>query len=193
MTNAEVFRWFCKEQGITHFIHRMYYKIQPCKIDYKDGVRKTNMTFDEYIENRIGLNSFAFLLEMIINDYKNKIRLEINFNDYYNFARDLNEKFKPYIRKWNYFIKRNVQLEDSIKIGDLVTFEHWGVIRSLKVDAIEIDTSRIRGTVVSDDSERNGGLYTIYFSNVLGENGNKLRRSYLIKRNRKVYHGSKSR
>ena len=83
-------------------------------------------------------------------------------------------------------------MEDSVKIGDLVSFEYWSAIRRLKVDAIEIDTSRICGTVVSDD-EWNGRQYTIYFSNVLGENGNKLRRSYLIRRNRKVYHGSKSR
>ena len=151
------------------------------------------MTFDEYIERKIWECGFLFLLERVISDYKFKVRREIDFDDYISFANDLDEKFKLYNRRWNYFVKHNIELTDSIQIGDVITFEDWGTIKKIKVQSITIEDSRIYGTIVSDDARWNGRPSCTALTYILDENRKKIRQSYLIKRNRKVYHGFNSR
>lgn len=194
MTNSQVFRWFCKEQGITHLIHRMYYKIQPRKLEYEgNGLKDRYLTFDEYIDDMVGVYGFPYLLDRIICAYKNKMRAGMIFTDFYAFARKITEKFKKLNRKWEYFAKNNIQLENLINVGDTIMFRDWNEIRQLKVTNTDFYQSRIYGNVISNDRNWNGRAYTISFGNMIDENGKHIKQNYLIRRNKKVYHGTNSR
>ena len=194
MTNSQVFRWFCKEQGITHLIHRMYYKIQPRKLEYEGNTLKDRyLTFDEYIDDMVDAHGFPYLLDRIISNYKNKMRVGMIFNDFYAFARQLTEKFKKLNRKWEYFAKKNIEFENPIGIGDVISFKDWNEIRTIKVTSIDFYQSRVYGTVISPDRNWNGRTYGTSLGRIIDENGKRIKQNYKIKRNKKVYHGTNSR
>lgn len=194
MTNSQVFRWFCKEQRITHLIHRMYNKIQPCKLECEGNALKDRyLTFDEYIDDMVSAYGFPYLLDRIISAYKSKMRLGMKFNEYYTFAIQLTKKFEKFNRKWEYFVKNNIQLEESIKIGDIVKFKDWDDIREMKVTSTDFYQSLIYGNVISNNRNWDGREYTVSFGNMIDKNGKHIKQNYLIRRNKKIYHGTNSR
>lgn len=187
MTNAQVFRWFCKEQKIMHLIQKMFYKIQPSKLEYTtDRIYSKYITFDEYINDRSSLYGFSYLLQRILDDYKRKIRVGMALNDYYPLSEALDKKFEKINKRWEYFAKNNIQLNpDSVKVGDVINFRDYGDERTMRVSGIDVTNSRIYGYL-----NTNGRSYGIYASYVTDENGKYKPLDYVIRRNRKVYHGA---
>ena len=194
MTNAQVFRWFCKEQGITHLIHRMYSKIQPRKLEYVGSELKDRyLSFDEYVDDMVEAYGFQYLLDRIVCAYKSKIRIGMIFSDYCALAVKLTNDFRRFNRKWEYFAKKNIELNEAIRIGDIISFKDWNEMRTMKVTNTDFYQSRIYGTIISLDRNWNGRAYATSFSNVIDENGNKIKQNYIIRRNKRVYHGANSR
>lgn len=192
MTNAQVFRWFCKEQGITHLLHRMYHKIQPSKITYEGGFKQTYLTFDQYINDIVGSQGFSYMLDRIVNAYLFKIRVGMRFEDYDTIANNIRIKFKPYNRKWEYFVKNNIKIDNGIKINEVVSFNDWGNLYKIKVSVFYPSSAEIYGHLITDDNN-NGRGYSVRFNKLLDENGMPKTIQYQIRRNRKVYHGTNSR
>ena len=188
MTNAQVFRWFCKEQKIMHLIQKMYYKIQPIKIEYdidNGGLYSKYISFDEYISNRINAFGFSYLFQRILSDYKQKLRNEMPFSQYYPFCENLDKKFEKIDKKWEYFAKNNIKVsQDSMKVGDIINFKDYGDARKMKVGCIDLYSGRIVGKL-----QTNGRSYGTFMAYLTDEHGEKMTLDFLIRRNKKVYHG----
>lgn len=191
MTNTQVFRWFCKEQKIMHLIQKMFYKMQPTNLEYKDGqICYRYIDFNEYIDNRVSSYGFTYLLQRILEDYKRKLRGEMSFADYYSLSQALDRKFDKFNKRWEYFVKNNIQVNPNfLKIGDIAKFKDFGDEKTLRIGSIDLTYGRIWGRTIEDDEslERSYGVYT---SSLLDNNGKKLPIRYMIKRNRKVYYGA---
>ena len=187
MTISQVFRWFCKEQKIMHLIQEMYYKIQPLKRNIVNGVFKNEyMTFDEYVESKFSYYGFNYIFQSILDDYRCSLTKNKPYYEYIDICKEFDEKYKNHIKRWDYFAKNNIELNDKVnKIGDTIYFRDWGNgIKSMKVTSVDLYGGRIYG------SFRGQKCYGIYLSYLTDASGNHINLNYKIKRKRKVYYGA---
>ena len=191
MTATQLFKWFCKEQRITHIIHKMFHEIRPTKTMFNKGsITKKYLTFEEYIDYRVDSYGFAFLLSRIMLDYFDNMRRTIrDWNAYWDFRDEFQAKLNQYCRKWEYFTRNNIIInEDSIKIGDNVKFNNWGDIGRIIITEMSIPNGTIHGKVFSNIDGKEHISY-IKFGELLNEDETPKMINYSIKRNRKIYNG----
>ena len=189
MTTTQLFKWFCKEQKITHIIHKMYHEIHPCKNVFGNGqIIRRYLTFDEYVKEKVSTYGFSYLLSRIVMEYMDKIRRTMNCNDYWDFRDKFESDFNSYCRRWEYFTKRNIFIsENSVKNGDNIKFNNWGNINRMTVSSLNIPEGRIYGVRKTDDNREM--YYCARFEELLNEDETPKEINYIIKRNRKTYNG----
>jgi len=189
MNEVQVLMWFCKEQKIVHLLFKIYHETHPCRSEYKqwEGVITKYISFEEYISDIIKNQGFSNLLYAILQNYKIHIRRNTaNFEEYYPKAEELDRKFYPIIRKWDYFVKHNIFLrEDSLKVGDIIEFNDWGEKREVRIGSIDIGSATVSGTRTDNESLHHS---FISFKNIEYYKDKKL--EYFIKRNRRLYNGT---
>ena len=170
----------------------MYYEIQPCKTNYDSTFKKVYLTFDEYIDSKVEFYGFSYLLDRILSDYKTKLRSGMKFEDYYTISVQLTQKFRPFNKKWEYFVKHNIQLHNGVKVDDEIEFQGFDSIHKLKVCDINFNMGYIRGNLIAND-QYNGLSYNVSIGNIKLVNGSPKKIEYQIRRKKKVYNGSNSR
>jgi hypothetical protein len=104
----------------------------------------------------------------------------------------LTQKFRPFNKKWEYFVKHNIQLHNGVKVDDEIEFQGFNNISKLKVCDINFNMGHIRGNLITND-QYNGLSYTVSIGNIKLVNGSPKKIEYQIRRKKKVYNGSNSR
>ena len=194
MNIAQVVRWFCKEQKIMPQIMKMYHVTRPYRLNYDvglDGSKEINtryITFDEYVERKVQSYGFSYLLTRVIDDYLVAMRKNMDYNDYWDFRTKLEHELYDVIKKWEYFARHNILLNDGIiNIGDKVKFRSWGNNEFLTVTEINVWDGRLYGNIKREGMDIR---YSIHFNEVMNDdNSLKNLNDYIIKRKRKIYNG----
>lgn len=187
MKVVQVFNWFCKEQKIVPLIREFFYEIKPTRMEFKDGgIENIPLKFSEYIEGKIYNNNFYDLFFSIMADYRMAICRIMGYNEYAEKNRELEEKVNKINNKWNYFVKRNVKLNEDtfLKVGETVDIRSWGRDKRMIIESINIPFSYIRGRYIGENQ------YISHTSFATLKDKDKL--NYYIKRNRRIYNGSDS-
>lgn len=191
MTATQLFKWFCKEQRITHIIHKMFHETHPTKIMYDKGlITKKYLTFEEYVDYRVDCYGLSLLLHRIIVDYFDSMKLTIrDWNAYWEFRDEFQAKLSQYCKRWEYFVRHNIIInENSVKIGDNINFKDFGHVCNITITEISVPNTRIYGKVISsiDGKELE---YCVKFGELLNEDETPKMINYSIKRKRKIYNG----
>lgn len=193
MTEEQVVKWFCKEQKIMPYLQKFYYGIHPKTVSYENKEYKTKyLSFNEFIINLIKVHGMTDLFNTIIEEYCRVLRKdnEIPYVEYYSFKENMLIKFEKLNKRWNYFCKNNIKIdEDILKVDKVVKVESWGETRNIKIRNIDILSMRISGIVEIKEGcfNSSSSLYNIL-------DGDKLiKLDFIIKRRKKIYHGSSKR
>jgi hypothetical protein len=142
MTAFQVFLIYLKLKGVFSKIHNACFGVTDNFYSYSDVYRryeKKSVTFNEAFLELFRENGFCNnMLEIILYD----------FNSVYGIIN--NEDMVKALRRWDYFVRNNVIL-DNLKIGDSLTSECFGNVRTGEVISINKDFSRI---TISDGIRR---------------------------------------
>lgn len=192
MNIAQVFRWFCKEQRIMHRMIRMYHAIHPYKLEYvklqeelSTSCIERYLTFDEYIDYKVNTHGFSFLLTRIIEDYMHALRPTMDYDTFWDLRLKMEEEFFPTIKKWEYFSRNNILL-DNLKVGDKVYFRTWNGNDLLTIGRIKISEGRIYGTIKREDRDVD---YCVRIAELENPDKTPMKYKFSIKRKRKIYYG----
>ena len=194
MTAAQVFKWFCKEQGIVANIMNMYNTVRPSYNTYDNGGIQTKyLTYDEYIAIKLRNSNFVDLFERITSDFLFKVGW--GKYDYYVDKWNL----RNITKKWRYFAMHNIYInENCLKVGDNITFRvsdwrRWHENHAL-MDTLHrgrVDTLQVgNGVMVIWDYVDN--RHKTYYSNEIFDRDNGVfdfDLNFYIKRNRRTYYG----
>lgn len=197
MTATQVFKWFCKEQGIMANIMNMYHTVHPrYNTYYNGGVQTKYLTYDEYIVIKLRNNNFVDLFERITSDFLFKIGWE-KYEEYVD-----KWNLRNISKKWRYFATNNIRLDENcLKVGDDITFRlsdwrRWDENHAL-MDTIHrgrVDTLQVgNGIMVIWDYADN--RHRTYYSNEIFNRDNGVfdfDLNFYIKRNRRTYYGRNS-
>ena len=193
MVDAQVFRWFCKEQKIIPKIREMYYEINPyiSKYSVEEGLTSENISFNEYIHNIINLNGFLSSFDALLSYYKRAKYKKIgNFVEYEICAKKIDNDFRAVRKKWKYFVNNCIMIDEStLKVGDVVSIKSFGGLQGFMIDIIDICNSRLIGRRYRDGNLETLSWTTSLFSTI-DKNGTINGIKFYIKRNGKEYHGS---
>ncbi len=200
MTDVQVFRWFCKEQGIMANIRGMYYVCSPKKYALKraDGDCVNRLTFEEWIHGLIASRGFCGLLDKIADSYNCNLVYNKYDKDVPHIEGMFTENFRKAMRRWNYFVSKNIIMDnDSIKIGDVVSYKNpflWGDVRTERVivDNINLKDGYLSGHVEGTDGEvweNKRDFMSFCYLRKLDNIDEELEINYSVKRNRRTYNG----
>ena len=170
------------------FLMKLYYQISPQKIvsDENGFINAKNLTFDEYIENKIDNFGFLPLIDNICNDY---IYNKWCDNSSHEFINSHEEMLSSINKKWRYFTKNNLRLKDEcIKVGDKLKYKGIGDVtyEDAVVTSIDIPLGCIRGTIYYNDRTYEGCKMSRH--RLYDKNMNKISKFvYEIKRRGRVY------
>lgn len=200
MTDVQVFKWFCKEQGIMANIRGMYYVCSPKRYSSRirdNGVIK--LTFEQWIHEIIATRGFKGILGRIVESY--------NCNSAYN-RYDKNaviidglvtDNFKKAIKHWNYFVSNNLMLDERcLKVGDIVSYKNpflWNeeTTEKIIIDNINIKDGYVSGHLlgtVGEDWKDKRDFMTLNSLRKTDNLKEELEMSYSVKRNRRIYNGA---
>lgn len=188
MTSIQLFKWFCKEQGIMGEMFSLYHAMQPKLTTYEDGEYKARpLSFGEYVTNAINYSGFLDLFWNIESNYNAKVR---NCRWERKPIREglITPKFLKAKKNWDYFVKNNVFVdENSLKRGDTVRWNNH--IVTIK----EIDKRWCNITAELATEGRGSRNVWFKFSGLKDKDTNEpLNLNYYIKRKRRVYYGVNS-
>ena len=189
MTIPQLFKWFCKEQKLMPQMQKMYYSIHPCHISYSkdNGLYTKYLTFNEYVERMVKNNGFPFLLRKLFDEYASNMRPTMNYNEFWVWYPNFMKEFEPYFKKWEYFAKNNLIMEDErIKVGNELKYNSWGNVHDIKVTSIDVSQWRICGNIKVGERTLET---TTNIGELVDENNSPLKLDFTIKRKRKMYHG----
>jgi hypothetical protein len=142
MSSYQVFLMYLKLKGVFSKIHNVCFNVTDNLYGYseKSGMyEKKSVTF-----NKVFLDIFknyGFCSNMVET-------VLYSFNKMYGKLGD--DDIMKASRRWNYFIKNNVVL-DNLKVGDTLTIERFGNICTGEVISIHRDFSRV---VISDGDRK---------------------------------------
>lgn len=198
MTDVQVFKWFCKEQGIMANIRGMYYVSSPKK--YVRGTYKTTtlMSFNEWIHNRVGSRGFLQLMNDINSAYDYGGICCCWDNTIPNFEGMITDGFRRALKRWGYFVRNNLSIDTStLKVGDVVFYKNPWNSHDAKCEKVVIDTINIRDGILTGHIEGTNGkswnnkrdYITLGCLRKLDNPEEELEINYIIKRNRRVYNG----
>ena len=188
MTSIQLFKWFCKEQGIMGEMFSLYHAMQPKLTTYENGGYNTRaLSFDEYISNTINYSGFLDLFWNIESNYRAKVRSCIWERKPIN-ENLITDKFLRVKKNWDYFVKNNLFVdENSLKRGDTVRWNNH--IVTIK----EIDKRWCNITAELATEGRGNRNVWFKFSGLRDRETNEpLKLNYYIKRKRRVYYGVNS-
>ena len=186
MTEVQVFKWFCKEQGIMGEIFSLFHAIEPKKMTYENGTYETiPLNFYEYIKGRITCTGFFELFWAIESAYITKVR-----NSRWE-GKTINDKlitnrFLKAKKNWDYFTKHNLFLNDeSLKVGDVIKWNGSEV----KIKEIDLRWGNIVGERIGSQAFFGRNVYFKLSGCRDRESNEPLQLNYYIKRNRRIYNG----
>lgn len=195
MTATQVFKWFCKEQGIMANIMNMYHTVHPSYNTYDNGgIKAKYLTYDEYITIKLRNGSFVDLFERIMSDFLFKIGWE-KYDEYVD-----KWNLRNLSKKWRYFAINNIRLDENcLKVGDDITFRlsdwrRWDENPALTIHRGRVDTLQVgNGIMVIWDYVDN--RHRTYYGNEIFNRDNGVfdfDLNFYIKRNRRAYYGRNS-
>ena len=200
MTDVQVFKWFCKEQGIMANIRGMYYVCSPKRYSISRPLnnRFYKLSFEEWIHDLVTSRGFYSLMYKIAEAYD----CNIIYSEYDYMIPKITgmrtEGFTKAMKRWAYFVTNNVVIDDvSIKAGDVVGYKNPFKWDDQDCEMVVIDEINIRDGYVRGHLDGTDG--SIWENKRDYMNLSQLRKadniqepieiSYSIKRNRRVYNG----
>jgi len=142
MTAIQVFLTYLKLKGVFRKVHNVCFNVTDnfYKYSERSGMyEKKNVTFNDAFLDTFMNNGFCpNMVEMVL----------YSFNKMYGIIG--NDDIMKASRRWDYFIKNNVVL-DNLKVGDTLTIERFGNICTGEVISIHRDFSRV---VISDGDRK---------------------------------------
>ncbi len=188
MTIPQVFKWFCKEQKIMPLMQKMYHTIHPYELTYTSDkkIDYKYLTFDEYIDKKIKNSGFSYVIQRIIEEYTNKIRPTMSYDEFWTWRDEFNDELYGIFRKWEYFVRHNILADDKIERNKVYKFKNWGTAETIRISSYDICQGRIYGHVKRNEGEM---IYTIRLGDLLDDDEKELEIDFKIKRKRKIYNG----
>lgn len=176
MTLYQIFFWFLKINNVSCEV-RSLYQHNP-KLDYSDFYKNQNKLFIKEL-------NFKDFFDKTITGYSwGYDRFYYIFDEFMESSqrRACSKQLSMAIKKWRYFIKNNIKLD--LKEGDVVTFrynqrgENMGTFKGV-----------VNGNIVKVGLQNDKGDIEIPIDRVKTVNDSSP--NFYIKRNRKIYNGSK--
>lgn len=173
MTEKEIFLKFCKLNKMMPYLVGKFYSSKVCDIMFDCKLNmyiNRPLMFNEYFEK---ITKFSSM---------NSLFFDV-FSRLTNYGYNGNEEYRKSVRKWDYFVKNNLFInENSLKVGDVVEARNFpGQIAKLKVEKISIPHSNITGY------DENNKKRIVNFSDVFTVNGEAFKPNYYFKIRRKLY------
>ena len=201
MTDVQVFKWFCKEQGIMANIRGMYYVCSPKRYSTLRPLnnRFYKLSFKEWIHEIIATRGFGGILGRIVESYS----CNLAYNRYDKNAVIIDglvtDNFKKAMKHWNYFVSNNLMLDERcLKVGDIVSYKNpflWNeeTTEKIIIDDINIKDGYVSGHLlgtVGEDWKDKRDFMTLNSLRKTDNLKEELEMSYSVKRNRRIYNGA---
>lgn len=198
MTDVQVFKWFCKEQGIMANIRGMYYVSSPLKYMNRARFEVRKLTFNEWIHSLVVSQGFRDILVNIAYKYNSGIAYSRFDSRIPKLEGLYNDTYKKAIKRWGYFVKNNIVMNDkSLKVGDIIAYKNpWDFenqeCEKIVIDSINLIDGYANGHLLGSDASKwqNERGY-MRFDCLKNPDDNKIpiEINYSIKRNRRIYNG----
>lgn len=198
MTDVQVFKWFCKEQGIMPHIRGMYYVSTPKRYMRERNGGFYKLSFEEWIHELVSSRGFYSLLTKIGESYT----CNILYSQYDNMIPSIEglytDGFRKAMQRWTYFVSKNIIVDDiSLKVGDIVYYKNPFKWDDPDCEMVVVDHINIRDGYVSghlhgknpDIWENKRDYMNLSQLRKLDNPHEQLEINYSIKRNRRVYNG----
>jgi hypothetical protein len=200
MTDVQVFKWFCKEQGIMANIRGMYYVSAPKKYSLSkvnSGFYK--LSFEEWIHDLISSRGFHSLLYKIGESYNCNLLYSQYDHMIPNIGGMYTDKFRKAMQRWSYFVSKNLIVDEiSLKVGDVINYKNPFKWDDPACERVVVDSISVKDGYVSGHLEgTNGDLWenkrdfmNFSYLRKLDNPEEQIDINYSIKRNRRVYNGA---
>lgn len=200
MTDVQVLKWFCKEQGIMANIRGMYYVCSPKKYTLtrmNSGFYK--LSFNEWIHDLIGNRGFHNLLYKIAESYNSNLLYSKYDHMIPNIEGMYTNRFIKAMQRWSYFVTKNLIIDEiSLKVGDVINYKNPFKLGEPTCERVVVDSISVEDGYVSGHLEgTNGDIWEnkrdfMNFSCLkkLDNPEEQIDINYSIKRNRRVYNGA---
>lgn len=197
MTDVQVFKWFCKEQGIMANIRGMYYVCSPTRYSIS-GYKSEKISFEKWIHDFVYRNGFLGLMERILSSYNMNLQYASYDCSIPLITGMATDKFINAIKRWHYFVRHNIIIDENIlKVGDIVTYKRPWAHENDGRDVVVVDTLNIKEGYVhghiygTEGKTFNDMREYMCLDCIMKENETEpIRLDYSIKRKGRIYNGA---